>query len=98
MCLYPLWGMGRHAWGEVHFWIAMVLIAAVALHLFLHWGWVTAMIKGKTGPRRGLPVALAIVLTAAVLAIAAAPFFMRVQAIGSASDEAEHSAVTTGTR
>ena len=31
-----LWGMDRHQWGQVHFWIAVVLMASLGLHLFLH--------------------------------------------------------------
>ncbi len=34
------WSMNRHGWGGVHFWIAMVLLAGLLLHLALNWGWV----------------------------------------------------------
>jgi hypothetical protein len=32
-----LWGMSRHEWGEVLFWIAVTLAAVLTLHLLLHW-------------------------------------------------------------
>ena len=32
-------GWGRHEWGEVHTWVAYLLIALIALHLLLHWRW-----------------------------------------------------------
>lgn len=34
-----LWGMDRHAWGDIHTWLAYVLIILVALHLWIHWRW-----------------------------------------------------------
>lgn len=37
-----VWTLGRHQWGTVHLWLAGGLIAAVVLHLVLHWGWVVA--------------------------------------------------------
>ena len=47
-----LWGLTRHEWGDVHFWIAMTMVAAVMIHLVLLWGWI------KTASRRNLlPVA-----------------------------------------
>jgi len=32
-----LWGLTRHQWGDVHFWISLGLIAVILLHLCLHW-------------------------------------------------------------
>nr|VFJ87843.1 MAG: protein of unknown function (DUF4405) [Candidatus Kentron sp. H]VFJ89555.1 MAG: protein of unknown function (DUF4405) [Candidatus Kentron sp. H]VFJ96250.1 MAG: protein of unknown function (DUF4405) [Candidatus Kentron sp. H] len=42
-----IWGMDRHQWGDLHFWIALALLAIVAFHLFLHWRWVVTMVVGK---------------------------------------------------
>jgi hypothetical protein len=35
-----LWGWGRHDWGDLHFWLAVGLIAIILLHLVLHWSWI----------------------------------------------------------
>ncbi len=35
-----LWGLSRHGWGDVHFWIAVGIAAMLLLHVFLHWQWV----------------------------------------------------------
>jgi hypothetical protein len=35
-----LWGLGRHDWGDVHFWLAAAAGAVVVLHVALHWQWV----------------------------------------------------------
>jgi len=35
-----LWGMGRHDWGDVHFWTAVALFVLLLVHVALHWSWV----------------------------------------------------------
>jgi len=37
-----LWGLGRHDWGDVHFWAAVALGALFVVHVALHWSWVCA--------------------------------------------------------
>jgi hypothetical protein len=37
-----VWGLGRHAWGSVHFWIAATLLVVMVVHVGLHWAWVCA--------------------------------------------------------
>lgn len=77
-----LWGMDRHEWGQLHFLTAVVLMASLGLHLFLHWRWVVCMVKG--GPREGsgLRVSLAVVGVMALAGLVAAPFFGRVEQTG----------------
>jgi len=38
-----VWGMTRHEWGGLHFWIAMGMIGCVLLHVALNWGWVCSV-------------------------------------------------------
>ena len=48
-----LWGLDRHAWGEVHFWAAVVLAALLVLHVALHWAWVCGTTRRlMLGPKR----------------------------------------------
>lgn len=35
-----VWSMTRHDWGDVHFWMALAMFAAVVVHLILNWSWV----------------------------------------------------------
>jgi hypothetical protein len=70
-----LWGMDRHEWGHVHFWTAVALLAALALHLFLHWRWILHMVKGRPRQGSGIRVALAVVGIIGLAGLAAAPFF-----------------------
>jgi hypothetical protein len=35
-------GLGRHGWANVHFWLGILILALIILHLALHWSWVRA--------------------------------------------------------
>lgn len=52
-----LWGLDRHGWGDVHWWLALLLVGMVVLHLVLHWRWVCTMVarvcrRGSGAPSR----------------------------------------------
>jgi hypothetical protein len=48
-----LWELGRHDWGDVHFWTAVSLAALLILHVALHWAWVCGTIRRLVhGPKR----------------------------------------------
>jgi hypothetical protein len=74
--------MDRHQWGQIHFWIAVVLMGTVALHLLLHWSWVVCMVKGRPGKASRIRVALAVVGVAALVGLTVAPFFAQVEQTG----------------
>jgi hypothetical protein len=40
-----LWGLDRHGWGDIHFWIAVTLASLLILHVALHWSWVCATVR-----------------------------------------------------
>lgn len=70
-----IWGLTRHDWGGVHFWIAVGLFASMAVHIFFHWKWVLSMVRGSGRKSPGRRGALALVGVGALLAAASAPFF-----------------------
>jgi len=54
-----LWGLDRHDWGGVHFWMSAALGVLVAVHVALHWTWVCAVAAGVLrGPRARAPTGL----------------------------------------
>jgi hypothetical protein len=77
-----LWGMDRHQWGQVHFWIAIVLLSTVVLHFLQHWHWVVGMVKGRPGRASAMRVGLASIGVLAFVGIAAAPFLGKVEETG----------------
>lgn len=48
---HVLWGMGRHDWGAVHFWISVAFLLILVVHLALHWEWVIGMIRKRFSAR-----------------------------------------------
>ena len=41
-------GLGRHDWGDVHFWASVALGVLLVLHVALHWAYVKTNLK-RTG-------------------------------------------------
>ena len=37
-----LWGLGRHDFGKIHFYLALTVSVAILIHICLHWSWVCA--------------------------------------------------------
>lgn len=35
-----LWGWDRHDFGDLHYWLVILLLAALLAHLALHWQWI----------------------------------------------------------
>jgi hypothetical protein len=77
-----LWEMDRHQWGQIHFWIAVVLVSTVALHFVLHWHWVVCMVKGRPGSGSAMRIGLAIVGVLVLAGLVVAPFVGRIQETG----------------
>lgn len=41
---FSLWGLTRHQYGDIHFWISFGLLAVLVIHLVLHWNWIVTVI------------------------------------------------------
>ena len=68
-----VWGLDRHEWGAIHFWIAVGFLAVLALHLVLHWRWIAAVVAGKRSDASGVRFGLGLVGLLTVVALATAP-------------------------
>lgn len=40
---WMLWGMGRHDWGDLHFWLSLAAAGIMIVHLVLHWAWIRSI-------------------------------------------------------
>lgn len=76
-----LWGLTRQEWSNIHFYIAIALMAALFVHLLLHWRWVLAMVKGKSSDGSGVRVALGVMGFLLLLTLALAPFLSSVVSV-----------------
>jgi len=81
-----VWGLGRHDWGSIHFWIAVGLLSAIALHLFFHWSWISAVVRGRPRELGARRVKLGLVAVAALLAVAVAPLVSPVRQTGKPAE------------
>jgi hypothetical protein len=39
------WGWSRSDWLDLHFYLAVAIIANISLHLVLHWDWIVCQFK-----------------------------------------------------
>ncbi len=39
-----VWGLVRHDWGEIHFWIAVTFVTGLLIHIVLNWAWFLALL------------------------------------------------------
>jgi mono/diheme cytochrome c family protein len=46
---HVLWGLLRHQWGSIHFWISLLLLALLAIHAALHWRWLVMGLSRRLG-------------------------------------------------
>ena len=75
-----VWGLSRHEWGSIHYWIALGLMSVLVVHLLLHWKWIVCVLRGKphsdvSGGRFALGVASLVLVTL----LAAAPLLTPAQ-------------------
>jgi len=44
-----LWGMNRHDYGKVHFFLALAMVALIIVHLWLHWSLICSIMSNLLG-------------------------------------------------
>jgi hypothetical protein len=74
-----IWGSDRHAWGSIHFWISIIFLSVLTIHLILHWRWIINFIKGRPREGSGLRAGLGIVGLAGIIALSIAPLVSTVE-------------------
>lgn len=74
-----IWGLDRHEWGGIHFWISILFFSILALHLVLHWRWITSVVTGKHQETSGLRAGLGVVGLITVIALAVSPLLSPVE-------------------
>ncbi len=46
------WSMGRHEWGDIHFYLAIVFVVLIVVHIVLHFSWIKNYFKSLFGISR----------------------------------------------
>jgi len=44
-----LLSMTRHEWGDIHFYLAVLFVILMVVHIILHWGWIKNYFKSLLG-------------------------------------------------
>ncbi|NWF37483.1 DUF4405 domain-containing protein [Mariprofundus sp. KV] len=65
-----IWGLDRHEWGDIHFWISAVFFSLLAIHLLLHWRWVMSVVAGQPREGSGFRAGLGIIGLLTIIALA----------------------------
>jgi hypothetical protein len=60
-------GYGRHAWGEIHTWLAFVAISLAVVHLLLNWQWLVKVAASKKVWRLAVGVLTGLLVVGAFL-------------------------------
>lgn len=74
-----IWGLDRHEWGSIHFWISIIFLSVLTIHLVLHWRWIATFLKRRPREGSGLRAGLGIVGLAGLIALAIAPLVSTVE-------------------
>lgn len=40
-----VWSMTRHEWGDIHFYLSVIFIVLMVVHILMHWKWIKGFIK-----------------------------------------------------
>lgn len=74
-------GFNRHDWELVHFWIAVIFLSSLCIHLYIHRNWILCNIRGKkrSDAETKKRVVLGIVGLLALLLIALIPLLSPIQ-------------------
>jgi hypothetical protein len=72
--VHLLWGWTRHEWGQVHYWIALGMMAVLGFHVLLHWKWILCTIRGTHTNASGCRLALGMIGLIFAVLLSIAPF------------------------
>ena len=69
-----IFGMSRHEWGDLHFYITFIFLVILSIHLFLHWKFIRNVFRGRVMEAGSPRLLFGLIALMAVLALAVAPF------------------------
>ena len=61
------WGWDRHDWGDIHLYLAFILLGLLGLHIILHWRQIVGLFQRFISPQRRTLVLIAFVVAAVLL-------------------------------
>ena len=77
-----LWGLSRHEWGDIHYWISVAMMGILAVHLLLHWKWISYVMSHRSGQEvSGARFAVGLFGLVAVVLLACAPLLGTIERV-----------------
>mgnify|MGYP005989723713 CR=1 FL=1 len=74
-----VWGMTRHEWGGLHYYISLLFLMLMVAHLFLHVKFIKSAILGKATREQNYRIAVGVVALLTILALAFLPVISSVE-------------------
>lgn len=74
-----VWGLNRHEWGDIHFYISISFLLLLSVHLLLHLKFIKKAILGKASREQNYRLAISVVSILVLIFFALAPFFSPVE-------------------
>jgi uncharacterized protein DUF4405 len=68
-----LFGMNRHDWGDIHFYLSIAFMIAMLLHIVLHWNWIRSLFTKNFSSKTTLIFSFVLITS---LLLIGAPFFL----------------------
>jgi hypothetical protein len=74
-----VWGMTRHDWGDLHFYISLIFLGFMSLHLILHIKFLKEVLVGEASQEHKYRIIIGLIGLVALVAVAVAPLFSTVK-------------------
>lgn len=68
-----VWGLTRHDWGNIHYYLSVVFLFLMSAHLVVHAKFIKSVIMGKAQTDKYYRIAIGILAVIALIALAFAP-------------------------
>ena len=70
-----IWGLTRHEWGDIHFYISVAFLILMSMHLWTHIRFIKQAIIGKAIPEHNYRLAIGLVSILLLIALIFSPVF-----------------------
>ena len=68
-----VWGISRHEWGNIHFYLAVIFLLFMSAHLLAHAKFIKSVITGKAPAEKNYRIAAGIIGLLGLFALAFSP-------------------------